>query len=332
MREIEKFDKVSDFEITKKGLFIWRDGKVFLGGKLIYDKNPNAVYLDNAIFFIVESNWKDSICIDLNRETKTILKGVEGMDIFLDKKSILRNKWNAEYTKSFKQKIDLDSGNIIWEVETYFGKPFLVNGYLFASLESKLFKINLNTGDFIWENNLSKKHNSYSVNGQDTPIDIQDYIGLYNDCLYVKAGSKLILGIDTSNGEEIFYYEHNGENILLNNLRLDSNKGVIFSIGSTEYFELNLTSFDSEVVPVKVDNVKPTILGSWEDNIIYFWEGGTNSNFGLFDRDTKEIKFVQNLNVSGYPAIKKINNSQGNVYVLDGNNNLHIFEQETIID
>lgn len=327
LRKIDEKSNVNKFEIAHTGLLLWLNGGIYLDDKVILENESNAVYFFQEVLLVVVNDWKDSVYIDLNRQTKTILKDVGGMDVFLDSKSILYNKWNEDYTKSFKQKIDLDSGNIIWEVETYFGKPFLGGGCLFASLESKLFKIDPDTGSFIWELNLSEKHNSYSINGQDTPIDIQDYIGVYNDCLYVKAGNKLILGIDTSSGKEIFCYEYNGENVLLDNLRLDGNRGVIFSIGSMEYFELSLSTHASEVVPVRVSDIETTRLGSWEDSLIYFWEGGRNSNFGLFDRDTKEIKIVQNLNVSGYPAIKDIKHGRGKVYVLDGNNHLHFFEQ-----
>lgn len=327
LRRIDQKENVNKFEIAQVGLLLWQKGEIYLDDNLIFENEPNAVFSFQDVLFIVTNDWKDSVCIDLNSRTENILENVRGMDIFLDSKSILVSEWNDDYTKSFKQKIDLDSGNIIWEVEAYFGKPFLGNGCLFASLDSKLFKIDPETGNFIWELNLADKHNSYSINGQDTPIDIQGYIGMHIDCLYVKVGNRLIIGIDSSSGEEIFCYEYNGVSVLLDNLRLDCDKGVIFSIGSAEYFELNLSSHKSEIVTLKVNDIETTRMGTWEDNIIYFWEGGTSSNFGLFDRDTKEVRLVQTLNVSGYPAIKDIKHGHGKVYVLDGNNQLHIFEQ-----
>lgn len=327
LRKIEEKSDVNKFKIVNTGLLLWLNEGIYLEDEILLENESNAVYFFQEVLLAVVNDWKDSVYIDLNRRNKTILKDVGGVDIFLDHKSILFSKWNEDYTKSFKQKIDLDSGNIIWEVETYFGKPFFGGGCLFGSLESKLFRIDSDTGNFIWELNLSEKHNTYLINGQNTPIDIQDYIGVYNDCLYVKAGNKLILGINTSSGKETFCYEYNGENVLLDNLRLDSDKGVIFSIGSMEYFELNLSTHESEVVPVGVNDIETTRLGSWEDSLIYFWEGGKSSNFGLFDRDTKEIKIAQNLNVSGYPAIKDIKHGHRKVYVLDGNNHLHFYEQ-----
>lgn len=326
MKEIKVFDKVSDFQPTDEGLFIWMDGKVYLEDKLIYDKKPNAVYYSNGVFFIVENNWKDSVFIDPVMGFNYSLKGIGGMICFIDSKSIMRNVWNEEYTISKRQKIDLESGSIIWETEI--GKPYINSSHFFGVLGTKLCKVNPNTGQPLWQLDLPEKYGTYSINGEDAPVDVQGYIGVYSGCLYIKAGNKLILGIDVISGEERFCFEYVGERVLLDNLRLDMSKGVIFSIGSMEYFELDLSSHQSEVAPIKVSDVETTKLGSWENNIVYFWEGGANSNFGLFDRDSKEVKVVQNLNVSGYPAIKDIKHSKGKVYVLDGNNSLHIFQRK----
>ena len=139
LRRIDQKENVNKFEIAQVGLLLWQKGEIYLDDNLIFENEPNAVFSFQDVLFIVTNDWKDSVCIDLNSRTENILENVRGMDIFLDSKSILVSEWNDDYTKSFKQKIDLDSGNIIWEVEAYFGKPFLGNGCLFASLDSKLF-------------------------------------------------------------------------------------------------------------------------------------------------------------------------------------------------
>ncbi len=328
MIELEKFDKVSKFIPSVLGLFIWMDGKVYLNDKLIYDKKPKAVYFYQGIFFIVENNWTDSIYIDsVSGLSKTHI-GIDGMDCFIDKESILKNVWNDDFTVSIRQKFNLITGTVVWE--SRIGHAFILDEYFFGVLGTKLCRINPDTGQPIWLLDLPENYGSYSINCENFPIDVQVYIGIYNNCIYIRAGNKLILGIDINNGEEKFSYEYCGENVLLDNLRLDIKKGVIFSIGRTNYFELNLLTKVADILSieetVKRNNVETTRLGAWKSNKVYFWEGGSNSKFGLFDRETKEIIFVHNLNVSVYPAIKDIKHGHGKIYVLDGNNSLHIFE------
>lgn len=323
MRLLEVIDKVNDYYVGDDEL-IWRDNEVLLNRKLVFEGDVVLINCNESII-VLQTESSGTIVID--RITGSQYKiGKSGPIISTD--LLLFGKWNEDYSARLLYAWNFRSNTKEWESENSFGNTYLSDGNLFGSLKSILFKIDSSTGDFIWQYNLSEKHSSYSINGEDAPIDVQGYIGVYSGCLYIKAGNKLILGIDVNSGEEKFCFEYVSERVLLDNLRLDMSKGVIFSIGLMEYFELDLSSHQSEVIPIKVSDINTTKLGSWESNIVYFWEGGANSNFGLFDRDSKEVKVVQNLNVSGYPAIKDIKHSKGKVYVLDGNNSLHIFQRE----
>lgn len=330
LKEIEKIEKVSNFEPSKYGFFLWRDGKVYLNEILIYDKQPNAVYFYKGAFFIVKSNWEDSIYINTISSFKKELLGISGMNKFIDVKSILRNVWNDEYTESKRLKINLETGNTVWE--TQIGYTYIEDELFFGMLENKICRVKPNTGQPMWESDILQRYGTYSINNEEHEMDIQKYIGIYEDCLYFKAGNKLILGVDVNTAKERFSYENNNEYILLDNLCLDNKNGVIFSIGRIDYFELNLKTGIAEITSledtVQEFKVETTRLGSWENNIIYFWEGRSNANFGLFDRNTKKIIKAQNLNVSAYPAIRDLKHRNGNIYVLDGNNTLHIFEEE----
>ena len=109
LRRIDQKENVNKFEIAQVGLLLWQKGEIYLDDNLIFENEPNAVFSFQDVLFIVTNDWKDSVCIDLNSRTENILENVRGMDIFLDSKSILVSEWNDDYTKSFKQKIDLDS-------------------------------------------------------------------------------------------------------------------------------------------------------------------------------------------------------------------------------
>ncbi len=108
LRRIDQKENVNKFEIAQVGLLLWQKGEIYLDDNLIFENEPNAVFSFQDVLFIVTNDWKDSVCIDLNSRTENILENVRGMDIFLDSKSILVSEWNDDYTKSFKQKIDLD--------------------------------------------------------------------------------------------------------------------------------------------------------------------------------------------------------------------------------
>lgn len=323
MRLVEVIDKVNGYHVDEDEL-IWKNNEVLFNRELVFEGDVTLMTIENNLIVLQTEDSGATVIDRLTGNQYNINKS--GPVISND--SLLLGKWNDDYSERLLYALDFRTNAIIWETVNSFGNTYLHGDDLFGSLRSKLFKIDSRTGDFSWENNLSEKYDSYSINGENTQIDVQGYIGVYNSCLYIKAGNRLILGIDVISGKEILSYEYNGEKILLDNLRLDNIKGVIFSIGSTEYFELNLSSGHCEITSIKVNEVEATKLGSWENNKVYFWEGGANSNFGVFDRETKEIRVVQNLGVSGYPAIKDIKHSkQGTVYVLDGNNNLHLFEE-----
>ncbi|MFS4491325.1 hypothetical protein [Maribacter sp. 2308TA10-17] len=327
MNLIEILDKVNYYDVAKDEV-IWKENGVLLNKKLLF--NGDIVLVNtNERFVVIQTQSSGTIIIDkaTNNQYKVDKNGP-----IISNNMLLLGKWNEDFSVRILYAWDFIKDAKVWKKESYFGKPFLCEGNLFGSLKSKLFRIDPNTGESIWHLDLFKKNNSYTMNSESTPIDIQEYIGLHNGCLYFKAGNKLIIGVSVESGKEKFNYEYTDEDVVLDNLCLDVDKGVIFSIGSSKYFELNLSSNLAKVHSLKEDaqkyKIETTRLGSWEGNLIYFWEGGGNPKFGVFDRETKKIKFVQILEVNGYPAIKEIKHGQEKVYVLDGGNRLHVFEKE----
>lgn len=326
MQLIEILDGINDYDVSREEL-IWKENKVLLNRKLLLKGDVVLMNSNNALI-VLQMEKTGTVIID--RATRTEFQ-IESNGPIISSDFLLLGKWNDDYSSRLLFAWDFKKNTKVWESDSYFGKPFAIDNCLFGSLRSNLYKINPNTGEPIWQLDLSQNHGVYHINNQEHVMDVQGYVGLYNGNLYIKAGNRLILGIDINSGEEVFKYEYSGEDVLLDNLSLDHKKGEIFSIGSSNYFELNLLSGKAEITSisseVKKNDVETTKLGSWEGNLIYFWEGITSRRFGIFDKVSKTIKSVGDVqeNESGFPSIKNVKHSKDRLYVLDGQNRLNIF-------
>ncbi len=330
LNKIEEKESVNSFSVTDLGLALWMNGQIFFNKDLIFEDPSNTVYFQDNVILAVTNDWKDSVYFDLAGRTKSILKDIGGIETFLDKSSALYNKWNDDYTQSVTQRIDLLSGEVIWEKETFFEKPYFSDGHLFGAMESKLYRIEPDTGDIVWQVNLVDKYGSYLSNGLKYPMDVQSYIGVSGGRIYFKAGNRHVLGLDIESNEEELFYEYLEEDVILDNLRLDSHKNVIFSLGARKYFELNLNNSKTRIIsidtPSKLTNFEFSRLGSWDDNVLFFWEGSRNDSFGILDRNSIEIKLSADLNFDGKTGIKQIQHHNSKLYILDLKNCLHVFD------
>ena len=116
---------------------------------------------------------------------------------------------------------------------------------------------------------------------------------------------------------------------------LDVSRGIIFNLNLYFYLEYDLNSnknlFDSYSFR-KEDNNNNLYLnniGGYDDKYIYAFEGRDSNRFAVLDREKKEViwssELLQKRNEISYIIDMQI--SENNIYILDSNDTLRIFER-----
>ena len=192
----------------------------------------------------------------------------------------------------------------------------------------------------IWQYSLEKKG---SVSAE---LEIIKFLGVYknNICFVLNKG---LLVLDINSGKEI-HFILKGENLKGNSFQgdlkgffgydtiLDVSRGIIFNLNLYFYLEYDLNSnknlFDSYSFR-KEDNNNNLYLnniGGYDDKYIYAFEGRDSNRFAVLDREKKEViwssELLQKRNEISYIIDMQI--SGNNIYILDSNHTLHIFERE----
>ena len=191
----------------------------------------------------------------------------------------------------------------------------------------------IETGEIQWQFPLSP-YGEYFQNGEYHAMDVQKFLGVYESVFYLIAGNRLILGIDVATGKEVYKFEYTEKVGGLKNTELDIDSGTIFSLGPNHYVEINLETPECKVFDISESVAKYGLegerLGSWENNLIYFWEGSRNNRFGIFDRNLREIIWSEEIPEvkDHFPAIINVKHGGDKLYVHDINLTLHIFEKE----
>lgn len=226
---------------------------------------------------------------------------------------------------------------MLFTTKEYLGRDIVDDVILSETIDKKIICRSVFTGKKLWEYPL-KKYGTYIQNEKEYDMNLSEIYGIHNNLLYLKIGTKIILGIDIEKGDEVFRYDYAHNSGGLMNTKLDKKTNQIFSIGPKHYIEINLSTGNSRLFDisssVKEHEVEPYRLGSWQNNEIYFYEGGfDNCKFGVFSRSKKTIVWsaeVTDKEGKNYP-IKDVKHSDNKLYAHDKNNTLHIFEREKFV-
>ena len=176
-------------------------------------------------------------------------------------------------------------------------------------------------------------------------LEIIKFLGVYknNICFVLNKG---LLVLDINSGEEI-HFILKGENLNGDSFQgdfkgffgydtiLDISRGIIFNLNLYFYLEYDLNSnknlFDSYSFR-KEDNNNNLYLnniGGYDDKYIYTFEGRDSNRFAVLDREKKEViwssELLQKGNEISYIIDMQI--SGNNIYILDSNDTLRIFER-----
>lgn len=220
---------------------------------------------------------------------------------------------------------------LLFEIDEIIGH-FLVNGKIIGESNNHITCRDIKDGDIIWSVD-AEKYGYNMVNGEERIMSLTKIIGVQDNILYVFLGNRLILGFDLNSGEQIYICEYKDNFLVLENLQLDAENKKIFSIGPNHYIEFNLLTSSYQIFDLtdttKKNNVEMNRLGSWENNLVSFWQGYSSNRFGIFDREKKEIicsDEIKNIK-NDLPSILEVKSQGDKLLVLDNANTLHLFKK-----
>ncbi len=205
-------------------------------------------------------------------------------------------------------------------------------------------------GHIIWNYNITGEY--FDLRKEEHKTNLVNIIGTYNDKLLLGLSSGEIEEINIGTGSLIKRLSSNGidssgfpfqiikgDYIPFGELmQLDENKGEIIGLRDKYFFSIDLKELNPTRKYINVGKSMDAfnITSSYRNHtfpcdkqFIYFCDD-RQGKIGVFDRDKKEVvcSYELEMQKDGIAQILEMKYSNNRLYVLDRNNNLHIFEKE----
>jgi len=245
---IKKIEKVNKVIVNEQNVYLWKENKVYKNDKEIFIGDINAFYCQNDTVIIVYDNFKKTVFIKNNTEPEPI--NVKGLDIFIDSDNIIWSDWNVDYTKMFKHRVKLSTKEVVWKVESYFGKPSVFNHMLFGYNEKTLYKIDKESGQLLWEYDISQYGHYTNHWGEEKKVKVNKLIGVWKNQLILQLNNGIVLSVDSENGKLNWRKEQIDKSISSINASLVINiyynpilnveRGLVYFLQGTNFLKLDL--------------------------------------------------------------------------------------------
>ena len=255
---------------------------------------------------------------------------------------------------------DFEKKKILFEATSWLGRS-IIDKYIFRDFKKKIACRKIDSDSILWEFPLSVFGKfKYKYSEEEKDYEVEQFIGIYNNILWVYLNARELIGIDVETGKLKYRFlgieKKNAVGIVENYLdnedyyifygadfKLDTEKGVIFGLKADRFFEIDLNK--ESIIPYlfglqnKIEKAglnKNDISGDTflQDNLLYFCSIN-DLRFGVLDINTKEIIYVSEPiavveREDCFTQLKDLKVSENKVYILDSNNTLHIFEREKL--
>ncbi|WP_454978772.1 hypothetical protein [Capnocytophaga ochracea] len=352
MKEVQYISNVDNFLVVDDKLY-------FSNGKEVIDEKGHSIL--NSPLSLQFLNYKEpyfyipdiygNTYLIMEKETRFLkdifIKKVISDSFLLvskDKKTAILNIINNEFHYILNSRI---FKFLEWKEKLFFKNKNTIQG------------IEIYTGQFLWEFPLSVFGKfKYKYSEEEKDYEVEQFIGMYNNILWVYLNARELIGIDVETGKLKYRFlgieKKNAVGIVENYLdnedyyifygadfKLDTEKGVIFGLKADRFFEIDLNK--ESIIPYlfglqnkmeKVGLNKNDISGDTflQDNLLYFCSIN-DLRFGILDINTKEIIYISEPIAvverdDCFTQLKDLKVSENKVYILDSNHTLHIFERE----
>ena len=341
----QSYSNISNFQVLDNHIaFNDENNHLYINGYLLDEDNESYFFYDTylcyhtkeggTVFFNYINNTSFEIDVFFHKDTLF-------NNNFLTSKNFFKNeegKWLSDlYLYQLNPFKEIKKYDYFIEGNFFREKDFILQIFLKRNVILKNME-----NDILWQYSLDKK-GSMSVG-----LEIIKFLGIYknNICFVLNNG---LLVLDIYSGEEAHFIS-NGKILKGNAFQedfkgffgydtiLDISKGIIFNLNLYFYLEYDLNSnsnknyFNSyRFKNEKNDSVLClNNVGGYDDKYIYAFEGRDSNRFAVLDREKKEViwssELLQKGNEISYIIDMQI--SGNNIYILDSNHTLHIFERE----
>ena len=255
---------------------------------------------------------------------------------------------------------DFEKKKILFEATSWLGRS-IIDKYIFRDFKKKIACRKIDSDSILWEFPLSVFGRfKYKYSEEEKDYEVEQFIGMYNNILWVYLNARELIGIDVETGKLKYRFlgieKKNAVGIVENYLdnedyyifygadfKLDTEKGVIFGLKADRFFEIDLNK--ESIIPYlfglqnkmeKVGLNKNDISGDTflQDNLLYFCSIN-DLRFGILDINTKKIIYISEPIAvverdDSFTELKDLKVSENKVFILDSNHTLHIFEREKL--
>ncbi len=225
------------------------------------------------------------------------------------------------------------------------------SGQLFERATHTLLKsINLESGTYLWETDLSDYCKILSVSNEPAQGMIRQVFGVWGDKLWVGFDGNQYASLDLLTGKVLQYFKLEDIDEIFQEVNalspyFDGNNGLLCFLENRIYAEINLNTLRVERKKNFVtDNTETDwnfSSNTFSESHVYFVATRTSSRFspnyvGVFDRATMEVVWSKDLELYKLPPVKNMParflaqapQSDGDkLYVLDTHGTLHVFEK-----
>jgi hypothetical protein len=202
------------------------------------------------------------------------------------------------------------------------------------------------TGKKLWQFSLSSFPKYPGITNE---VEVRKFMGVYKGVLWVGLTNFMIVGIDVETGIEVHRILYPAIELpMAQKLRikkgirrtphglsfgfLDDKVGKIIHIYEAYYFELDLTTLQA-----KHQDLAPQLQGtrshgfanmiSFDDKFLYYIDGNNNS-VGVVNRETLQVEWQHDFRQEYNTRPIELKHEGHNLYVLDSENTLRVFERD----
>ncbi len=349
MMQIERLERVIQFLLTKKGKCIYQtaDWDIFFEGMFI--KKSNAPTELNSFFEkIYLHDWEGNYYI-YSEDGSLYEHGKSSAYYHISDEHL--GKQFVENNKLYESVINSSMETIFCIEFNKYNNSNCLTDSTFSLLNSlsKISTFSIVNESLKWQLDISDSYKLQLELGGEKKGEVSQFIGVYNNLLWVLLNGGRFIGIDLRSGDvkhciKDTQHEHvYGSIEFLRGYRsptsasfchLDRLKGKIITESIGGIWEINLTadhphlevwglSDQYERYGLKSIGHKTVLLGTDLCFIDY-----NALKWGIIDLEAKKVKWVSEKITEAKTQLKEIQCGGSKVYVLDGSKTLHIFERQ----
>jgi len=307
---INKKRNVSEYLLINNNLIISTGNNLLLENEIVF--SAKETYISNIkkcnqTVYILE--YKVGLTYfnienPNNKKTKDFIKGIS---LIINENDIIYGFYSNDYTTQYRCRINLETNEKKWTIESYFGNGKIADNFLYAScLNNKICKIDLNHPEKpLWQFDLSQ-FGTFSYGGDELPYKVVHFVGIWKNNLLVQLTNNRLIAIDTNTGKLVNDTQNrlNIPAVYKNTLvKMHLQGDMLHWLATFAYIQIHLNNFQVELKKDFTSTPENQRLefshNTLYDDKLYFVAGSQGSSIfkthtGVFDILKNEVVWSNN--------------------------------------